>query len=170
VNVVTKSGSNQLHGDMFEFLRNGDVNARNFFAATHDSLKRNQFGGTLGGRIIKDKLFFFGGYQGTRNRQNPPQTIAYVPTAAAQQGNFSTLESAGCQSSGKARTINDPLSGQPFPGAQVPISRFDPAAVKLLKYLPATSDPCGKVTYGIPSTGDEDQMIGRSEEHTSELQ
>ena len=161
VNAVTKSGSNQLHGDLFEFLRNGDVNARNYFAATHDSLKRNQFGGTVGDRIIKDKLFFFGGYQGTRNRSDPPQTIAYVPTAAAQQGDFSTLESAGCQSSGKARTINDPLTGKAFPGAQVPVSRFDPAAVKLLKYLPATTDPCGKVTYGIPSNADEDQMVGR---------
>jgi hypothetical protein len=161
VNVVTKSGSNQFHGDLFEFVRNGDVNARNYFAATHDSLKRNQFGGTLGGVIKKDKLFFFGGYQGTRNRQNPPQTTAYVPTAAAQQGNFSVLDSAGCQSTGKARTVNDPLTGQPFPGAQVPVSRFDPAAVKLLKYLPATTDPCGKVVYGIPSTGDEDQFIGR---------
>jgi len=82
VNVVTKSGTNALHGDLFEFLRNGDVNARNFFAATHDSLKRNQFGGTVGGRIVRDKLFFFAGYQGTRNRSNPPQSLATVPTSA----------------------------------------------------------------------------------------
>jgi len=61
VNVVTKSGSNGFHGDLFEYLRNGDVNARNFFSASHDTLKRNQFGATAGGRIIKDKLFFFGG-------------------------------------------------------------------------------------------------------------
>ena len=59
VNVVTKSGSNGFHGDLFEYLRNGDLNARNFFAAKHDSLKRNQYGGTSGGRIIKDKVFFF---------------------------------------------------------------------------------------------------------------
>jgi hypothetical protein len=62
VNVVTKSGTNQLHGDLFEFLRNGDVNARNFFAATHDTLKRNQYGGTVGDKIIANKLFFFAGY------------------------------------------------------------------------------------------------------------
>ena len=61
VNVVTKSGANAFHGDLFEYLRNGDVNARNFFAASRDSLKRNQYGGTAGGRIIRDKLFFFGG-------------------------------------------------------------------------------------------------------------
>ena len=66
VNAVTKSGTNDFHGDLFEFLRNGDLNARNFFAAVPDELKRNQFGGTVGGRIIKNKLFFFGGYQGTR--------------------------------------------------------------------------------------------------------
>src|SRR3982750_1391036 len=68
VNIVTKSGTNDIHGDLFEFLRNGNVNARNFFAPTHDFLKRNQFGGTVGGKIIRDKLFFFGGYQGTRIR------------------------------------------------------------------------------------------------------
>ena len=82
VNIVTKSGSNQWHGDLFDYLRNGDVNARNYFGTTHDSLKRNQFGGTVGGRIIKDKLFFFAGYQGTRNRQNPPSTTSFVPTPA----------------------------------------------------------------------------------------
>ena len=64
VNAVTKSGTNDWHGDVFEFLRNGDVNARNFFAPVHDSLKRNQFGGTFGDRIIRDTLFFFGGIPG----------------------------------------------------------------------------------------------------------
>ncbi|HYL39517.1 MAG TPA: carboxypeptidase-like regulatory domain-containing protein, partial [Bryobacteraceae bacterium] len=98
VNVVTKSGSNQFHGDLFEYLRNGDVNARNFFAATHDSLKRNQYGGTAGGRIVKDRLFFFGGFQGTRNRSTPPQLITHVPTAASLTGDFSSLTAAGCQS------------------------------------------------------------------------
>src|SRR5437762_13027317 len=78
VNVVTKSGTNQMHGDLFEFLRNGNVNARNFFGVAHDSLKRNQFGGTLGNKIIRDRLFAFGGFQLTRNRQNPPQTISFV--------------------------------------------------------------------------------------------
>ena len=69
VNVVTKSGANDWHGDLFEFLRNGNFNARNIFAAAHDTLKRNQFGGTFGGQIIRDKLFFFGGYPGHRRAQ-----------------------------------------------------------------------------------------------------
>lgn len=161
VNVVTKSGSNALHGDVFEFLRNGDLNARNYFAARHDSLKRNQFGGTLGGKIISDKLFFFGGYQGTRNRSNPPQSLATVPTAAALTGDFSAMESAGCQSSHQVRTIKDPYTGQPFPNAQVPVSLFNPASLKLLSYLPQSSSPCGSVSFGIPTTGDEDQEVGR---------
>jgi hypothetical protein len=171
VNIVTKSGTNQWHGDLFEFLRNGDVNARNFFGATHDTLKRNQYGGTVGSSIVRDKLFFFFGYQGTRNRQDPPTSISFEPTSAALAGDLSTLESAGCQSNGKAKTLKDPLTGVLFPNNQIPVSRFDPAAVKLMSYMPPTNDPCGRVTYGIPTTGDEDQLIGRidftrSEKHS----
>jgi hypothetical protein len=70
VNAVTKAGTNQFHGDLFEFLRNGDLNARDFFAAKRDTLKRNQFGGTVGGPILKDKLFFFGAYQRTMLRSD----------------------------------------------------------------------------------------------------
>ena len=62
MNAVTKSGTNDLHGSLFEFLRNGSLNARNAFALTNDGLKRNQFGGTLGGPVVRNKLFFFGGY------------------------------------------------------------------------------------------------------------
>src|ERR1019366_683445 len=87
VNAVTKSGSNQWHGDLFEFIRNGDVNAINYFATAQDSLKRNQFGGTFGGRIIRDKLFFFGGVQETIVRQNPSGSSAFIPTTAALNGN-----------------------------------------------------------------------------------
>jgi len=162
VNVITKSGANQIHGALFEFLRNGDVNARNFFGVAHDSLKRNQFGGVVGDKIIRDKLFFFAGFQITRNRQNPPQTIAFVPTAAALNGDFSALESAACQSNRLPRTIVDPGAGrQPFANNQVPVSRFNPSSLKLNAYLPTSNDPCGKVTYGIPTTGDEEQAIGR---------
>lgn len=88
VNIVTKSGTNSLHGDAFEFLRNGSVNARNFFAPSHGVLKRNQFGGTLCGRIIRDKLFMFGGYQGTRIRN--------LPTSSARSSSaFGRILSAG---------------------------------------------------------------------------
>src|SRR5665213_2904056 len=82
VNILTKSGSNGFHGDLFEFLRNGDFNARQEGTLVRDTLKRSQYGGTAGGRIIKDKLFFFGGYQGTRQRSVPASQTAYVPTPA----------------------------------------------------------------------------------------
>ena len=71
ISAVTKSGTNELHGDLFEFVRNDLFNARQYFATKNSTLKRNQFGGTIGGPIVKNKLFFFGGYQGTLIRQDP---------------------------------------------------------------------------------------------------
>src|SRR5713226_502490 len=81
VNLVTKSGTNEIHGNLFEFLRTGVTNARPFFAARRDNLKRNQFGGTAGGPIVKNRLFVFGGYQGTRLRTAPPTSTVFVPTS-----------------------------------------------------------------------------------------
>ena len=160
VNVVTKSGTNSFHGDLFEFLRNGDMDARNFFSTTGaDSLKRNQFGGTAGGRIIKDKLFFFGGYQGTRNRSNPPQSTTHVPTTAMLGGDFSTIASSSC---GKAVQLTNPNGGAAFPGNQIPTSLLSSAALGVMKYIPSSSaNSCGLVTFGIPATGDSDEYIGR---------
>src|SRR5664279_2022016 len=143
VNAVTKSGSNQWHGSAFEFVRNGDVNAINYFAIAQDSLKRNQFGGTLGGRIIRDKLFFFGGFQQSDIRQDPSSSTAFVPTAAALAGDFSALDGPGCQARGVARAINDPTTGLPAPNFLISPSRFDAASLALAKYLPQTADPCG---------------------------
>lgn len=161
VNAATKSGTNQLHGSLFEFVRNGDFNARNFFAATQDTLRRNQFGGTFGLPILKDKLFIFGGYQGTRTRTAPPQTISYVNTQASLNGDFSTLESAACQSSGKAVTLVDPTTNQPFPNNFIPVTRFDPTAVGLAKLIPVSSNPCGQLTYAIPNPNNENQGVVR---------
>lgn len=160
VNMVTKSGTNQFHGDVFEFLRNGATNARNFFASTVDNLKRNQFGGTFGGPLVKNRLFAFGGYQGTRIRTAPPTNTVFGPTAAALQGDFNALESSAC---GKERTITDPVTGKPFPNNQVPVSRFSPQALNFLKFVPTSSDPCGKQLIGVPSNSDEDQFLVRSD-------
>ena len=165
VNVVTKSGSNAFHGDAFEYIRNGDLDARNFFSTTGaDTLKRNTYGGTAGSRIIRDKLFFFGGFQGTENRQNPPQLTTHIPTAAMLSGDFSTIASAACQSNGKTLTLKNPAGGT-FPGNQIPVSMMDPVTLALAsKYLPtAQANPCGLVTYGIPQTGDEQQWIERTD-------
>ena len=161
VNAVTKSGSNSWHGDLFEFLRNGDANAINYFAPKQDSLKRNQFGGTFGGRIIRDKLFFFGGFQRSYIRQDPSASTAYVPTAAALAGDFSALDGAGCQANHKPRTIVDPTTKQTLDDYQISPTRFDPAAVALAKYLPQTASPCGKVSFGIPIQSNESQYVGR---------
>src|SRR3954452_4768195 len=161
VNAVTKSGGNQLHGDLFEFLRNGDVNAINYFAPRQDNLKRNQFGGTIGGRVIRDKLFFFAGFQQSYIRQDPSSSTAFVPTAAALAGDFSALDGPGCQAKGVARIVNDPTTGLPLPNSQISPTRFDPASVALSKYLPQTADPCGKVSYGIPVQSDDRQIVSR---------
>ncbi len=95
VNIVTKSGTNALHGDLFEYLRNYDLNARpkglvepngSVQQPVRDSLKRNQYGGVIGGKIIRDKLFFFAGYQQTAQRSNPGNNTAHVPTALTAAG------------------------------------------------------------------------------------
>jgi hypothetical protein len=163
VNVVTKSGGNAFHGNLFEYIRNGDLDARNFFSTTGaDTLKRNTYGGTAGGHIIKDKLFYFAGFQGTENRQNPPQLTTHIPTTAMLNGDFSTIASATC---GKAVTLINPNGGQAFPGNQIPVSLLNPSAVELsTKYTPtASANQCGTVTYGIPQTGDEQQIIERTD-------
>jgi hypothetical protein len=161
VNAVTKSGSNSWHGNLFEFLRNGDANAINYFAPKQDSLKRNQFGGTFGGRIIRDKLFFFGGFQRSYIRQDPSASTAYVPTAEALAGDFSALDGSGCQANHQPRTIVDPTTNLPLTNDQINPTRFDPAAVALAKYLPQTASPCGRVSFGIPVQSNESQYVGR---------
>lgn len=161
VSSVTKSGTNQFHGDAFEFVRNGDFDARDFFATAPDTLKRNQFGGTLGAPIVKDKLFGFFGYQGTEIRTAPPSTIAFTPTQSVLNGDFSQLESANCQSSGMSRSIINPTNGQPFANDMVPVSMFNQQALNLLKYVPVSSNPCGQVTYSIPEPQRETQYLGR---------
>ena len=84
VNAVTKSGTNQFHGDLFEFLRNGDFNARNFFAPTRDTLKQNQFGGTIGGPILKNKLFFFARLPAHSQALGSPRQHRVCPDAASR--------------------------------------------------------------------------------------
>ena len=98
VNSVTKSGTNEFHGTLFEFVRNDLFNARNYFATRNSTLKRNQFGGMLGGPIIANKLFFFGGIQRTTVRQDPADEIDYVPTAAMLRGDFSAITAPACRS------------------------------------------------------------------------
>ena len=163
VNVVTKSGTNNFHGDAFEFLRNGIFNARNFFAPKRDTLKRNQFGGTLGGAIVKNKLFFFGGYQGTIQRSEPTQNTAYVPTDAMLRGDFTTFAGPACQA--KPLTL---APSQGFVNNQVPPSLISPFALKVASRLPQTSDPCGKVNFGLKTNQTEHMEVTRLDWQASE--
>src|SRR5215467_3273389 len=108
INAVTKSGTNAFHGDAFEFLRNGALNAQNFYATSPDGLKRNQFGGTFGGPIVQNKLFFFVGEQATVTRSTPTVNRSFVPTAKMLGGDFTDLASPACQS-GKPVTLRAPF-------------------------------------------------------------
>jgi hypothetical protein len=163
VNAVTKSGTNEFHGSLFEFVRNDLLNATEYFARVdpktgnkvHSTLKRNQFGGTAGGRIIRNKLFFFGGYQGTTERSDPANTQRWVPTPAMLQGDFTAAASAGC---GRAVTL-----AAPFASNRVNPSLFNPVALNLVKKLPVPSDPCGLVVFGVPAKLDTMQVIGKSD-------
>ncbi|MEK7751224.1 MAG: TonB-dependent receptor, partial [Acidobacteriota bacterium] len=151
VSVATKSGTNQLHGSAFEFVRNGVFNARNFFAARRDSLKRSQFGATVGGPIIKDRLFFFGAYQGTRTRSDPQLTRQFLPTAAFRSGDFTSL----------TRDITDPATKLPFPGRRIPVSRLNPVTLALLKYIPDPGTFDGQRFVGVPLKNREDEITGK---------
>ncbi|HLI85063.1 MAG TPA: carboxypeptidase regulatory-like domain-containing protein [Bryobacteraceae bacterium] len=160
VNVVTKSGTNDFHGDVFEFLRNGDLNARNFFAASRDSLKRNQYGGTIGGPIRKDKLFFFAGYQGTDIRSDPTSSFTFIPTQQMLNGDFSTFASAQCQGSNK--TLTNPVPGGPqFVNNQISPTAFNPAAVKMMSFYTLPASACGQTYFGIKQNSDEAMGVAK---------
>jgi hypothetical protein len=139
VNLTLRSGTNEYHGALFEYLRNEALNARDFFAASKNPFKTNQFGGVFGGPIIKNKAFFFGDYQGLRLRGGRPFT-ASVPTLAMREGRFLASE-------GFTATIYDPASNPDpaqrtaFANNVIPVSRFDPVALKALGIYPLPNRP-----------------------------
>jgi hypothetical protein len=163
VNAVTKTGTNQLHGSLFEFVRNYMFNARDYFATSRDSLKRNQFGGTVGGPVLSKKLFYFAGYQGTIEHSDPPTTTTIVPTAQMLAGDFTTFASTACQA--QALTLKGP-----FVGNQVSPGLFNQAALNVLKFVPVATNPCGKLTYGITNNNRENQVLGRIDYNLSDTQ
>ena len=156
VNAVTKAGTNEFHGDLFEFVRNGSMNARNAFAPKRDSLKRNQFGGVLGGPIVKNKLFFFGGDQSTILRSTPAEAIAFVPTPAMLAGDWTAIAAPACNA---GRQI--PPLRAPFLNNRIDPSLFSPAAVNLVKRFPNTIDSCGRVIYGQRIRNNEHVIVGK---------
>ncbi|MBL8233820.1 MAG: carboxypeptidase regulatory-like domain-containing protein, partial [Bryobacterales bacterium] len=157
VNIIARSGTNEIHGTMFNFLRNGAMNSRQFFAPVQDTLKRNQFGGTVGGPIVRNKLFYFGSYQGTRVRNTPAGIIRFVPTAAERAGNFSAT----------SRQLVDPLNRQPFAGNQIPASRINSVSRYFLDWIPLPNGPAGQLTFaGIPIQEREEQLMGKVDYNT----
>ncbi|MBI2150458.1 MAG: carboxypeptidase regulatory-like domain-containing protein [Acidobacteria bacterium] len=175
-NAVTKSGTNEFHGGLFEFVRNDLFNATEYFAAVdrntgkkkHSTLKRNQFGGTLGGPIMRNKLFFFGGYQGTTIRSDPSDFQSFVPTPAMLAGDFTKIRSAACGSPVPLRTTYSDGAPTGFVNNTINPALFNPVALNVIKRLPAAQNECGLVTYGIPNLEDGRQIVGKMAAHFNE--
>jgi hypothetical protein len=171
VNLTTRSGTNTWHGDGFEFLRNEALNARNFFQSTNavtPEYRRNQFGGTLGGPLVRDHTFFFVDYQG--QRQSIGRTvISTVPTLLQRQGIFT--EAIG----GRVPAIYDPATTvgttrSVFPGNTIPLTRMDPVALALLQRypLPTTSPVANNYSRTDVEIDDQDQWDARIDHKLSD--
>jgi hypothetical protein len=162
INVITKSGTNHFHGDVFDFLRNTDLDARNYFSPTRGTFIQNQFGGTAGGPIVRNKIFFFSDYQGTRQIQGTDTGLIPVPSLEDRAGNLSD------QASSLTGTVSGPYwanllsqklgypvsTGEPYytpgcnspsqcvlPNATIPQTAWSAPALNLLKYIPAPNLP-----------------------------
>jgi hypothetical protein len=184
LNVIFKSGTNQLHGSAYEFLRNSALDSNDFFANQKGqalgSFKRSQFGGTVSGPAIRNKTFYLISYEGLRARTYDSNTTT-VPTDLQRQGDFSKTFA----SSGQVISIFDPFSTRPngsayvrdpFPGNKIPVQRFDPVAVNILKYYPAANTPGNTVTnannyyHAGPHLTDIDQPDVRVDHNISDRQ
>jgi outer membrane receptor protein involved in Fe transport len=150
INVVTKSGTNDLHGSAWIFNRDDALQARNFFAPANQEkpkLKQNQFGGALGGPIVQNRLFGFGYYEGHRNTTGTTHNIV-VLSEVQRQGNFGST------------TIRDPLTGLPFPNNTIPAERIDPAARRLIDTFVPVANTGGNRWVGSPDTTDDRNQFG----------
>jgi hypothetical protein len=144
INVVTKQGGNDFHGDLFEFVRTPTLNAQNRFstASSRDQLHRNQFGGTFGGPIVKNKLFAFGGYQKTIIRNVTGSNVVNVASQAMLNGSWTAC-------SGKTLTLNP--------------ANYTSASLSYMKLIPISTDPCGKLTFPASNPSDEYQVVARTD-------
>ena len=150
--VVTKSGTNAWHGSVYEFLRNDKLDSRNYFSADVEPLKQNQFGGTFGGPLRKDRLFFFGYYEGFRNRQGVTRS-GIVPTAAQREGDFS----------GRVPPLLDLANGGlPYPNGRIPSSLFNPVSQHVMQlYYPLGNVSSQVYTATVVAQNSYDQGGGR---------
>lgn len=192
VDVVTKSGTNDLHGDVFEFFRNNVLNARGFFDTAKPDFKQNQFGGTLGGPIKKDRTFFFGSYEGRRIRQGTSSPVITVPTQAERNGDFSAGSTfAGTLTdSNLASVLNSrpgcagavsAMGGAPiaagtayasiFPGNQIPMPCMDQTALDLLNQFVPPANVGSNEFQAVPTSSlRQDQATGRIDHRFNDRQ
>ncbi len=158
MNAVTRSGTNLFHGTAFEFLRNQKMDARNFFANTISPFRRNQFGGTVGGPIRRDKTFFFGSYQGTRVNSEPGTQSPIVLTAAQRTGDFSAFKTP----------LKDPLGGT-FPGNIIPASRLSKASLNFADaFVPLPNAANNVYSFASQQTTVDDQAIVKIDHRISD--
>src|SRR5262249_48336184 len=130
VTAVTRSGSNDFHGSVYEFLRNDNLDARHFFDARKPEFRRNQYGATQGGPIVRNRVFFFGAFEGLREAQGRT-LFGTVPDPKLLTGDLSSI----------APTIIDPSTGQAFVGNQIPDNRISRFAKGYAKYFPGPNNP-----------------------------
>lgn len=142
INTITKSGTNHFHGELFEYIRNDDLDARNFFARGREPLKRNQFGGTFGGPIQRNKTFFFAAYGGQIERQGLV-SVALVPSAAQRSGDFSAPGLSKIYN--PLTTVNGIRT--PFGGNVIPSDMLSPQAQFFNKYIPLPNSPDGNFHF-----------------------
>lgn len=149
VDVVTKSGSNNIHGSLFEFVRNDVLGAREWSATSKPPLRRNQFGGSFGGPLMKNRTFFFGSYSGLRERKVDFKNTAVVPTVAERRGDFSA----------SAVKPLDPTTRQRFPGDIIPANRLDPTAQKVIAaWVPLPNLPGNFFQATAPKPNDTNEV------------
>ena len=155
INVSTKSGTNQFHGALFEFLRNSALDANNYsFTSVHpvkDPFKRNQFGFTVGGPIVKDRLFFMTNYEGLRDRKGL-RTVATVPDNTMRAGDFSGISSIIYDPASRQRQTDGTITATPFANNMIPSSRWDPKTQQLLEFYPEPNVPGTGLSRNYQST------------------
>ncbi len=154
-NATTKAGTNRFHGGVFEFFRNEKLDARNYFSLNRAILKRNQFGGSLGGPVLipkiyngRDRTFFFFNYEGQRLRSGLPVNII-VPSDAQRSGNFGS------------KTIRDPRTNQPFANNTIPSGRLSSPALAIQEYIPRQNTRTGTFSATPSQAIDWDQYTVR---------
>lgn len=151
VKLTTRSGSNRLHGTLFEFVRNDAMDARNFFSVGVEHYKHNQYGGTLGGPVKKDNLFFFGSFQGTNQRGGPSPRTMTVPDASTRTGDFSRT----------GKTVVDAATQEPFPNNIIPKSRLDSIAQGLLPHIPLPNIGANTLSLSPSANRDDYQWLAK---------